>query len=87
LIQPTKGISVDRALLTVGAQVIQQIDQPSTVSAVWHSFKEWRRKNGYPPNVSYWWFILALDGLHALGILNYEEGLLVKRSTDVASAV
>ena len=37
MIQPTKGISIDRALLTVGAQILQQLDQPTTVTAAWHS--------------------------------------------------
>jgi hypothetical protein len=87
MIQPNKGISPERALLTVGAQVLQQLDQPKTVSAVWHSLKESRRKAGYRANISYWWFILALDTLHALGVLHYEDGLLVKRSVNVASAV
>lgn len=87
MIQPTKGITVDRALLTVGAQVMQQIEEPTTVSAIWHSLKEWRRENGYRGNLSYSWFILALDTLHALGILTYENGLLVKRSADAASVV
>lgn len=87
MIQPTKGISVDRALLTVGAQVLQQLDEPATVTAVWHSFKEWRRKAGYQANVPYSWFILALDVLHALDVLRYEDGLLVKRSADAAAAV
>lgn len=87
MIQPTKGISVDRALLTVGAQVAQQLDQPATVSATWHSVKEWRRGRGYNANLSYSWFILALDTLHALGAVDYEDGLLVKRSADASSAV
>jgi len=87
VIQPTKGISVDRALLTVGAQVLQQLDQPATVSAVWHSLRETRRKAGHQANLSYSWFILALDVLHALDVLWYENGLLVKRSADASSAI
>lgn len=87
MIQPTKGISAERALLTLGAQVVQQLDQPATVSAVWHSLKESRRKAGYQANISYWWFVLALDTLYGLGLLRYEDGLLVKRSADAASTV
>ena len=87
MIQPTKGISADRALLTIGAQVMRQIEEPSTVSAVWHSLKVWRSENGYRANLSYSWFVLALDTLHALGILSYDNGLLVKRSADAASVV
>jgi hypothetical protein len=87
VIQPTKGISADRALLTVGAQVLRQLDQPTTVTAAWHSLRESRRKAGYQANLSYSWFILALDVLHALDILRYEHGLLVKGSADASSAV
>jgi hypothetical protein len=78
VIQPTKGISADRALLTVGAQVVQQLQQPATVSAAWHGVKEWRRRAGYQANLPYSWFILALDTLYTLGVLQYEDGLLVK---------
>ena len=87
MIQPTKGISADRALITVGAQVLQQLDQPATVTAVWHSLREWRAKTGYQANLPYSWFILALDVLHALDVLRYENGLLVKRSVDASSAI
>jgi hypothetical protein len=86
MIQPTKGISADRALLTIGAQVLRQLNHPATVSAAWHSVKQWRAGAGYPENLPYAWFILALDTLNALGILDYEDGLLVKRSSDASSA-
>jgi hypothetical protein len=42
MIIPTKGISADRALLTVGAQILQQLDQPRTVSASWHALTRFR---------------------------------------------
>lgn len=87
MIQPTKGISVDRALLTVGAQVLQQLDHPATVTSVWHSLREWRLKAGYQANLPYSWFILALDVLHAMGVVWYENGLLVKRGADASSAI
>ncbi len=87
MIQPTKGNSTDRALLTVGAQVLQQLDRPATVTAVWHSLREWRGKTGYPSNLPYSWFILALDVLHALDVVQYEDGLLVKRRADASTAI
>jgi hypothetical protein len=87
VIQPTKGISVDRALLTIGAQVLQQLDRPVTVTAAWHSLKEWRVKAGYQANIPYSWFILALDVLHAMGLLWYEDGLLVKRGAYASTAI
>ena len=35
MILPTKSIAQDLALLTVGAQIIQQLDRPATVNAAW----------------------------------------------------
>lgn len=84
MIQPTKGISADRALLTIGAQVVRQLDRPATVSSLWHSLRGWRESNGYGSNLPYWWFVLALDTLNTLGLVDYENGLLVRRSADAA---
>jgi hypothetical protein len=80
MIIPTKGISADRALLTVGAQILQQLDQPCTVSASWHSLRDWRQRTGRPDNISFSWFVLALDVLYALGAVSYENGLLRKEA-------
>ena len=87
MIQPTKGVSVDRALLTVGAQVIRQLDRPLTVSAVWHAVKDWRQQVGYQDNLPYSWFILALDTLYTLDALRYEDGLLVKGDANASQPV
>jgi hypothetical protein len=87
VIQPTKGVSVDRALLTVGAQVVRQLDHPLTVSAVWHAVKVWRQQVGYQDNLPYSWFVLALDALFTLGAVRYEDGLLVKVGANASQPV
>lgn len=80
LILPTKGISADRALLSVGAQILQQLDRPLTVSAAWHALRDWRQRTGRPDNISFSWFILSLDMLYALGAIGYVNGLLVRET-------
>ncbi len=86
MILPTKGISADRALLSVGAQILQQLDQPLTVSAAWHALTDWRQRTGRPDNISFSWFVLALDVLYAMGAVGYENGLLAREAADAPQA-
>ena len=76
MITPTKGIAPDRALLAVGAQIVMQLDRPLTVSQTWARLKEWRRANGHTAPISFGWFVLALDVLHALGTVEIRDDLL-----------
>ncbi|SEE70678.1 ABC-three component system middle component 6 [Ruania alba] len=78
MITPTKGIAPQRALLTVGAQIAQVLDEPMTVSQVWSRFARWRTSNGHNAAVSFSWFVLALDTLYALGAIRLEAGLIVR---------
>jgi hypothetical protein len=87
---PTMGISADRALLTVGAQVLLQLNRPMSVEETWRSLRQWRERNGSRGYVSFDWFVLALDVLYALGAIRLEGDLLVKEcartlGADVAS--
>ncbi|MEU9849916.1 ABC-three component system middle component 6 [Streptomyces sp. NPDC047985] len=84
MITPTKGVSPDRALLAVGAQIAVQLDRPLTVSQTWARLREWRRENGHPAPLSFGWFVLALDVLHALGIVDLNNELLTRRTAHAA---
>lgn len=78
MITPTKGIAPQRALLTVGAQIAQVLDEPMTVSQAWSRLGKWRASNGHNAAVSFSWFVLALDTLYALGAVRLEAGLIVR---------
>lgn len=78
MITPTKGIAPQRALLSVGAQIAQVLDEPMTVSQAWSRLVRWRARNGHNAVVSFSWFVLALDALYALGAVRLEGGLLVR---------
>lgn len=85
MITPTKGITPDRALLSVGAQIVQQLDRPATVSQAWRKLCDWRADQGHQAPVSFGWFVLALDVLHAVGAVELRDGLLtVRRPGDAA---
>lgn len=78
MITPTKGIAPQRALLSVGAQIAQLLDEPMTVSQAWSRLGHWRASNGHHAAVSFSWFVLALDTLYALGAVRLEAGLIVR---------
>lgn len=85
MITPTKGIAPDRALLAVGAQVLMDLKYPSTVTQTWSRVRERRALLGHHSPISFGWFVLALDVLHALGTVDLRDELLVPRRGDAAS--
>ncbi|WP_382465449.1 ABC-three component system middle component 6 [Streptomyces noursei] len=79
MLTPTKGIAPDRALLAIGAQILQELDSPLTVSQAWARLRTRRAGLGHPSPVSFGWFVLALDVLHALGAVELRDELLMPR--------
>lgn len=76
MISPTKGITPQRALLTIAAEIALVIDEPMTVSQAWTGLRRWRETQKHYAPVTYAWFVLALDVLFALGALEYGDGML-----------
>lgn len=84
MITPTKGIAPDRALLAVGAQILQQLNEPTSVSQAWYKVRAWRKDHNHTSPISFGWFTLALDVLYALGLIEIRNGLLFVRRADAA---
>ncbi|WP_432092311.1 ABC-three component system middle component 6 [Streptomyces sp. bgisy100] len=84
MITPTKGISPDRCLLAIGAQILLQLDEPRSVSQAWSRLKTWRADHAHTSPVSFGWFVLALDVLYSMGAVALDQDVLVARSTDAA---
>ena len=38
MLLPTKGVSSDRALITIGAEILDELHDPSSVSTLWERF-------------------------------------------------
>jgi hypothetical protein len=74
MILPTKGLAVDRALLSVGAEMLRRLDRPKTVSRLWEQMRH--RQSSLLEAISYDWFLLALDLLYSLGAVDFEDGRL-----------
>ncbi len=81
MILPSKHLPKDRALLTIGAQVLGALAYPKTVSALWEELS--RHDAGLaatPRRITYDWFLLTLDLLYALEAIELESGLLVRKT-------
>ncbi len=74
MILPSKHISREKALLTVGAKLLQYLDRPKTISAVWEKV----RIANAP--LSFDWFVLALDLLYAIDAIEICDGLLIRKT-------
>jgi len=73
VILPTKGISAQRALSTVGAQVLTVLDRPQSVSATFDRLTDARREAGLKEPVTFDWFSLALTVLYTIGLVGYDN--------------
>ena len=75
MILPSKHLSEDRALLSIGAKILQQLQSPKTVSAIWEKLSKTSIKTTIP-NINYNSFILALDLLYFINLINMEDGVI-----------
>lgn len=80
MILPSKHLSQERALLTVGGRILKHLRQPKTVSALW---EELTHRDENPSHLtsplSYDSFVLALDLLYLVNAIEMGDGLLTRR--------
>ena len=65
----------ERALLGVGAEIVETLRRPMTVSALWDRVRE-RRATAPAAPIAYAWFVLALDLLYLIGTVELQDGVL-----------
>jgi len=71
VILPTKGVSADTALLSIGADVLRELAEAKTVSRLWSDL---RAEKAESLQITFDWFVLALDLLYMLGVVEYVAG-------------
>ena len=81
MILPGKHLRQDRALLTVGAEILAQLDEPRTVSELWERVGNARRSSPSVAPLSFDWFVLSLNLLFALSALDLSDGVVVARAS------
>jgi hypothetical protein len=82
MILPSKHLSQDRALLTVGGHLLTFLTYPRTISALWEEVN--RQVEALDVSlrhrITYDWFILALDLLYAVNAIEFKDGLVTRRA-------
>jgi hypothetical protein len=66
MILPGKHIKQDRALLSVGGDILSVLDGRMTVSEIWKRVQNLRDSREESPPLSFDWFVLALTFLFAV---------------------
>ncbi len=78
MILPTKHVRVERALIGVGAELLDLVREPMTVSRLWKEIRDRRSVASPEAPIDYNWFILALDLLFMMGAVQAKHGTVMK---------
>ncbi|MFB9818915.1 ABC-three component system middle component 6 [Arthrobacter ramosus] len=79
MILPTKGISPQRALVTLGSQALEVLRQPRSVNSTFEATKQVRIARGLREPISFDWFSLSLAMLYSIGAIELNgDGLVVR---------
>ena len=81
MILPTKHLSQERALLTMGGRLLKNMSHPKTVSALWEDVTRKNSTKGSQVAMRYERFVLALDLLFIMGAVEIKDGLLYRTSS------
>jgi len=74
MILPGKHLRYDRAMLSVGAEILARLDQPRSVSELWEKVRKARGQNTVP--LTFDWFVLSLSFLFAISAVEDLSGLI-----------
>jgi hypothetical protein len=80
MILPSKHLSQERALLTVGARILQLLSHSKTISALWEDLPRSATGHKDAPPMRYDGFVLALDLLFLMGAIELHDGLLNRKT-------
>lgn len=79
MLLPTKGVSADRALMTVGSGLLGILQTPKSVSALWEQYAARERDFGTADHVTFDWFSLALASLFAMNLVEWTPSSHLRR--------
>lgn len=79
MILPSKYLSHDRALITVGGEILKHLEEPRSVSVLWGCVRDAQTYKAAGTPVSFDWFVLALNLLYAISALDYRDGIIYGR--------
>jgi hypothetical protein len=80
MILPGKHLREDRALLSVGGEVLVHLDEPRTVSELWERVRMARASSPTHSSLSFDWFVLSLNLLYAVSAVELANGVISVRT-------
>ena len=81
MILPSKHLRANRALLTVAAEILYLLDDKSTVRSLWADLKKKHSESLRINDVPFDWYILSLDLLFLMGIVEHKNGKIKRNVT------
>jgi hypothetical protein len=78
MILPSKHLRQDRSLLSVGAVILRRLRDDSTVSSLWNDLRLGEKSGNASSqsDITFDWFILALDFLYIAGTIDLNGGVI-----------
>jgi hypothetical protein len=76
MILPSKHLSQSRALVSIGAEVLSQLDEPLAVSELWERVRSARASKPDAAPLSFDWFVLTLTFLHTIFAVEMSDGVI-----------
>lgn len=74
MILPDKNILLKNSMLGIGSTLLSNLHTPQSVSSLWDKVRSKERET-----ISFEKFVLALDFLFTVQVVEFERGLLHKR--------
>lgn len=78
MILPGKHLRSDRALLSVGGDILAVLSAPAPVSDIWEHVQAERATRETASPLPFDWFVLALSLLYAIKAVDLVDGLVVR---------
>lgn len=81
MLLPTKGVSTQRALITVGSELLETLETPKSVSALWEQYIARVQNQGRTDHITFDWFSLALASLFAINLVEWAPSGHLRRAS------
>ena len=73
MLLPTKGVSSERALITIGSEILEDLRDPMSVSALWERYNTRQNSTERRHRITFDWFSLALATLYAMNVIDVSD--------------
>lgn len=80
MLLPTRGVASERALMTIGTDLLEALQTPRSVSSLWEHYCDREREPGTLNQVTFDWFSLALASLFALRVVEWTPSGHLRRA-------